>query len=347
MEPLRNTVTLPIEEDSQIPAARRSARDLAERIGLLQDAVARAELVVVELAGNILHHAGHGRLFLSATTAGDALQIIALDAGPGIPSVQHAMQDGFTTSTTPGLGLGAVERLARDFDLYTQVGKGTVLSAVIGEEQPGKLAAAPPGNPTTVLSTCLEGEQLNGDSWTLFTGPERVVYTLIDGLGHGFYASEAAALARSIAEKAFEDDPDLALSLLLERMHGPMRATRGAAITLVAVDSATVTCCGVGNVSATLHGPDGIDRTMVSNNGTLGHQMRKVQEFRYPYSPGTLLAMHSDGLTTRWRMSLYPGLQQKVPATIAGVLYRDAVRGRDDATILVSRLESSFGGDHE
>ncbi len=332
-------MVLPVEEESQIPAARRAARDLAEALGLTPQAVARAELVAVELAGNLLHHAGRGHLFLSSTAAGDELQLIAADTGPGIPSVPQAMQDGFSTSTTPGFGLGAVDRLAAGFDLYTQLGKGTVISATLGESKGASRLAGT----TAVLSTCIEGETLNGDSWTVFTGEHRIVYTLVDGLGHGLYASEAAAIARTIAEAALAEDPDLSLTALLDRMHNPMRATRGAAISLVAVapgpgSLGTVACCGVGNISCTLHGPDGTERTLVSNNGTLGHQMRKVQEFRYPYAPGTLLVMHSDGISNRWRMGLYPGLTERAPATVAGVLYRDSVRGRDDATVLVSRL---------
>ena len=48
--------------------------------------------------------------------------------------------------------------------------------------------------------------------------------------------------------------------------------------------------------------------------------------------------MHSDGVATHWKMAQYPGLLAQPPATVAAVLYRDAVRGRDDATVLVARL---------
>ena len=48
--------------------------------------------------------------------------------------------------------------------------------------------------------------------------------------------------------------------------------------------------------------------------------------------------MHSDGMTTRWKLGSYPGLDRHTPATVAGVLYRDTLRGRDDATVLVARL---------
>ena len=76
---------------------------------------------------------------------------------------------------------------------------------------------------------------------------------------------------------------------------------------------------------------------MVSHNGTVGHVTRKVQEFVYPWLPGALVIMHSDGLGTQWSLERYPGLALRDPALIAGVLYRDFQRGRDDVTVLVAR----------
>jgi hypothetical protein len=166
------------------------------------------------------------------------------------------------------------------------------------------------------------------------------VYMVVDGLGHGLYASEAACVATKFCHSALHLDPRIALPRLVEQMHQPMRATRGAAIALVGVDEAsrTVTCCGIGNISCSLQLPDGRSHSMVSHNGTLGHQMRHVQAFEYSYERGALLIMHSDGLSTHWKMTQYPNLIERSPATVAGVLYRDSIRGRDDATILVARL---------
>jgi hypothetical protein len=76
---------------------------------------------------------------------------------------------------------------------------------------------------------------------------------------------------------------------------------------------------------------------MVSHNGTIGHTVRKVQEFRYPWPPGALLVMHSDGLGTQWHVDRYPGLVARHPSLIAGTLYRDFRRERDDVTVLIAR----------
>ena len=332
MESLREAATIALEDDTQIAVARRAAGAMAARLNLSADAIARAELVVVELAGNLLHHATRGTLYLSSTAEGTGLQVIAADKGPGIGNVALAMEDGFSTRSTPGLGLGAVRRMVQEMGVYSQHGAGTVISAVVGEDRdphPQQLA---------VLSTCIAGETLNGDSWLVHRAPGRTVYMVVDGLGHGLYASEAASLATRMAAGALTDNPSLALTALLNRMHEPMRATRGAAIAFVSVAGPVATCCGVGNISVLLHSADGTARSVLSHNGTLGHQMRKVQEFPYPLTPGTTLVMHSDGIATHWKAAQYPGLLAQPPATAAGVLYRDAVRGRDDATVLVAKL---------
>jgi hypothetical protein len=79
---------------------------------------------------------------------------------------------------------------------------------------------------------------------------------------------------------------------------------------------------------------------MVSHNGTVGHEVRKIQEFTYPWHPEGILIMHSDGLGTHWTVERYAGLAAKHPSLIAGILYRDFNRGRDDVTVLVAREDN-------
>jgi hypothetical protein len=76
---------------------------------------------------------------------------------------------------------------------------------------------------------------------------------------------------------------------------------------------------------------------MVSRNGTAGHIAPKVQEFHYPVPSGAIMVMFSDGLGTHWDLRAYPGLLQRSAAVIAGVLYRDFSRRKDDVTVVVAR----------
>src|SRR5262249_13074084 len=114
--------------------------------------------------------------------------------------------------------------------------------------------------------------------------------------------------------------------------------TRGAAVAVAELDldAGLLRFAGVGNISATVFAA-GVSRSAVSHNGTVGHEARKFQEFTYPFPRGALLVMHSDGLATHWRLDGYAGLAARHPALVAGVLYRDFKRGRDDVTVLAIR----------
>jgi serine phosphatase RsbU (regulator of sigma subunit) len=120
-------------------------------------------------------------------------------------------------------------------------------------------------------------------------------------------------------------------------MHDALRKTRGAAVAVAELDRAqrTVHFAGVGNVSAIILSADGLQKNMVSHNGTVGFEMRKVQQFNYPWPPGSFVVFYSDGLTSHLRLERYNGLLTRHPMLIAGVMYRDFSRQRDDVTAVV------------
>jgi hypothetical protein len=96
---------------------------------------------------------------------------------------------------------------------------------------------------------------------------------------------------------------------------------------------------GLGNISASIVSPVSPreSKNLVSYNGIAGHEARKIQEFAYEWPSGALLVVHSDGLSGRWDLARYPGLSLRDPSVVAGVLYRDFSRGRDDAIVVVVR----------
>jgi hypothetical protein len=93
---------------------------------------------------------------------------------------------------------------------------------------------------------------------------------------------------------------------------------------------------GVGNIAGTLVS-DGAVRRMVSHNGTAGHIAPRIREFTYAFAGTPLVVLHSDGLTAKWDLGAYPGLAAQHPSLVAGVLFRDHRRGRDDALIVAMR----------
>jgi hypothetical protein len=94
----------------------------------------------------------------------------------------------------------------------------------------------------------------------------------------------------------------------------------------------------VGNISGAIVNPaDETSSSMVSHYGIVGHAVRKIQEFNYPWAPNSLLIMHTDGVGTHWEVGRYVGLGATHAGLIAGVLYRNFRRGSDDATIVAVR----------
>jgi serine phosphatase RsbU (regulator of sigma subunit) len=173
-----------------------------------------------------------------------------------------------------------------------------------------------------------------GDAWAVRHSGGRDQILVVDGLGHGLLASQAA----DTALRVFEESDFAAPADIVKSMHGPLRSTRGASLALADVNysSGQILYAGVGNISGVILRPGGT-RSMVSHNGTVGHELHRVEGFAYPWSPDVTLVFHSDGLLSRWQLDPYPGLLARHPSIIAGILYRDFQRGRDDVTIVVSR----------
>ena len=157
---------------------------------------------------------------------------------------------------------------------------------------------------------------------------------LADGLGHGHFAAAAANAAIGAADRLGKDG----CAKTLATVHDRIRHTRGAAAAVAEVTLArrVMTFAGVGNIAAAIV-DNGSIRQAVSHNGTLGHQARVFREYTYPWPEGAMLVMHSDGLTSHWSLTRYPGLSMRHPSLIAAVLYRDYSRGRDDVTVVVAK----------
>jgi len=321
-----------VREATQAGEVRRAALALAEDCRFPETAASNLAIVVTELATNLVRHARGGEILLTACdeVAEAAIDVLSVDAGPGMSDVSRCLQDGFSTAGTPGGGLGAVRRLAQEFDLHSERGKGTVVFARLyaGERATGaKLQYAGIRLPLASETEC-------GDAWSVMAGNGHASFLVADGLGHG----PLAATASRTAVRTFRAGADRQPADVMQTLHLALRSTRGAAAGLARVDFASgeIRFCGVGNTSFVLAG-SGRQQQMVSHNGTLGHQATRFHEFSYPWNNGNVLVMHSDGLSARWDASRYPGLLARHPGVIAGVLYRDFRRTRDDVSVLVAR----------
>ncbi len=332
----------PIGESSQVAEARRKVAALAGGAGLDETQVGICAVIASEMGTNLLKHAKEGEIFLRTVAQGAAqgIEIVALDRGPGMADVGRALQDGHSTAGSSGTGLGAIVRMATEFDIHSMPGRGTGLVARIWKRDfPGArnaLAAR-----TGVISLAKPGESVSGDAWYSESSGRRTVCAVADGLGHGPLAAQAAVLAI----ESLREHGDAALSEQIDFAHGALRSTRGAALGVAEIlhDQGIVKFVGIGNIMASVH-QDGTARNMVSQNGILGHQIRRVTEFQYPWSESATLIMCSDGISTHWDLSLYAGLTTRDPSLIAATLYRDFTRGRDDTTVMVLKITAAGDG---
>jgi anti-sigma regulatory factor (Ser/Thr protein kinase) len=330
-----NQMHILMTDPSQTAAARRMAVELARK-GELDEAIrGRVALVVTELATNLSKHASKGELLFRLLGTGigpaEGFEVLSLDRGPGIKDPARALADGYSTAGSPGTGLGAVVRAATEFDVFSQAGQGTAVVARIFPQ--GHCVPMSQGPAVGVVHRAVQGEEISGDAWLVRSFPGGWLCGVADGLGHGPIAAEAAIPIIEAVRSATHTTRPIEL---LEAAHRVAKPTRGAAfgVAVIQEEDSMVRFAGIGNVAAVvLEGER--RRQLVSYDGILGHAYRKVAEMAHAWSSQTTLVLHSDGISTHWDMKQYPGLLSRDPSLIAGVLYRDFTRGRDDATILV------------
>ena len=311
---------------------------MGEEVKLGENAQGSLNIIVTELGTNLHKHARNGELVIRRleSASGAGVEVLSIDRGPGIADVARCLEDGFSTTGTQGNGLGSIRRLSSVFDIYSTP-QGTVTVAQVWN---GAFAETNREPETGAVCLPYPGETRCGDAWAKMGSAKTLAVAMVDGLGHGVDAASAAELAIDI----FEENSGLLPQLALQKMHGALRATRGAAGFLLQVNlqDRKIVCSGIGNISGgTVQGD--ICKSFVSLNGTLGHQAHRFQEFLYDWPPSSLMFFHSDGLQSRWKLSAYPGLQVRHPSLIAAVLYRDFRRSRDDVTVLVVK-DSARGG---
>jgi anti-sigma regulatory factor (Ser/Thr protein kinase) len=329
---MNNQLRFSISESSAAGEARRGANSLTSKLGFDETFRGKVAVVVTEVATNLAKHAKQGQLLIRALERDGrlGLELLALDQGPGMANVNEFMRDGFSTTGSPGTGLGSIARLSDEFDIHSVPGVGTALVARLWSQKM-PIASRPRQFEIGVVCLPKPGEDVCGDAWVVDWSAGQCLILVADGLGHG---PEAASASKE-AVQVLRAHPHLAPTALIEFAHGALRSTRGAAMAVARLDLARgVKYAGVGNIAGVVITPNGI-RHMVSHNGIVGHEVRKIQEYTYPWSADALLIVHSDGLTAHWNLSHYPGLMGRDPSLIAGVLYRDFTRGRDDTTVLV------------
>lgn len=121
-----------IEKEQDVVPFRNRVKEFAVKIGM--SLVNQTKLITAasELVRNMLKYAGGGIVLIEAITAGrdNGIRLTFSDKGPGIKDIALAMKDGYSSGKSLGIGLPGTKRLVNEFDIKSEVGKGTVVSII-------------------------------------------------------------------------------------------------------------------------------------------------------------------------------------------------------------------------
>ena len=324
-----------IAHPSDAGAAQRAARAMSLALGFAEQASEEMGLVVRELASNLVKHAERGTLTLTPLSEGerDGLEIASVDTGPGIADVEEAVRDGFSTACSLGCGLGAVNRMMDQVEISSQPGTGTRLVCrrwrrdALPAPAVSRLEFGAASRPHPKMN-------VNGDAFVIKQAGQTALAAVIDGLGHGPEAHRAAQAARVYVE-AHYDQP---LGEIFRGVGRTCRATRGVVMALARFDQSreTLTFASFGNIEARVIGsPTPIN--FLVRRGIVGVHTTGPVVTEHPWTPGSLLVLHSDGISTRWHWDDFASLADKPADAIAQALLRQLAKEEDDATVVVVR----------
>lgn len=328
-----------MEERSYVSYIKREIHLQVARAKFTVMQAAEIDIIVSELASNIIKHAGHGELLFRVQDLDDqtsAFEVISIDNGPGIADTIRMLKDGVSTTHTLGHGLGSINRLSDTAQLYSIPGWGTIMYAQVKTKNKRK---DPPRihNPD-VRALCVNKprETVCGDGYRVKRTARETVIFFGDGLGHGIKAKEAVDCAGDFIFECTENDP----VEIIRQMHEKIRRTRGLVGSIAVCNTKTNEwrICGVGNIFTRMY--TGLEpKNYMSYNGTIGLNLpNSLGSSCFPLEGNQHLIMCSDGIKTRWDLSRYPSILKYDNMILASAIYKDFSRGTDDASVLVAKV---------
>lgn len=298
--------------------------------------IAEIDIIVSELTSNLVKHAGQGEILyrLVNRNGESTFEVLTIDHGPGIADVPRMMKDGVSTTNTLGQGLGAIQRLSDEFQVYSMPNWGTVTYTVVGDRR----HRTKPVIGLDVRAVCVPKprEVVCGDGYAVRRTHDKCCVLLGDGLGHGEHANEAVRRATEIFMETDETNP----VQLLRLMHENVRRTRGLVASVAVLDAGKMEwrICGVGNITTRLYGGL-LFKHYMAYNGIVGLNIpNTMNESVIPAEKNQQLIMCSDGIRNRWDVTRYPAILKYDCMILAAVLYKDFNRGNDDASIFIGKI---------
>ena len=324
-----------LTDRSYLSIIKKDIVKIAEQVKFTAKRIAELELIISEIATNLLKHAGGGELIvrLLSDNGNPGIEILSIDKGPGMADPVRMIEDGVSTTNTLGHGLGSIKRLSDQFQLYSLKDWGTVLLSRVFA-QPLQTSISKLGVFPIVINK--PGETVCGDAYAWKANPYYFKILLGDGLGHGPLANLAANRACDAFRKSVFNDP----SDILNDIHKHVKDTRGLVATVAVYDIVNKAwkICGVGNISTRLCNAL-TSKTHVPFNGILGVNISgRIQSQYIDNEDGDYMVLCSDGISTRWETTKHPSVFKYDLSILAAVIYKDYARHSDDMSVVVVKV---------
>jgi anti-sigma regulatory factor (Ser/Thr protein kinase)/serine/threonine protein phosphatase PrpC len=326
------TAQISIGETLDCAVAKQTARRLTCELGFAAAHSEEVVLAVAELASNVVRHAGHGTLIFRPLNGGErvGIEVEAEDHGPGMKDIEQAFADGYSSAGGLGYGLGTVNRLMDELEITSTAALGTRILCrrwIRRSTEAMHVHAWEVGVASRPRGCARE----NGDAFVVREWDGKLLAGVIDGLGHGEPAQQAALAAQTFVQSHYE----LALEKMLLGAGRACRGTRGVVMALARFDSLTdMTFSSLGNVE--VRAWSGEERLQfLVKRGILGVGEPHTIVQHHRWNPGWTLVLHSDGLHAHWQWGDFPGLEWQPAQAIADKLLHELAKDDDDATAVV------------
>lgn len=316
---------------------KKEVHNLAVSKEFPQAKVSQLDVIAAEMTSNLHKYAIAGELLLGYfdQPGAEYIELICLDKGPGMRDTARMMKDGFSTSNTMGHGLGSIQRMSDAFDIFSQVGWGTmVLSRVY--KSPPVHTKIKKGFQFKQLVIAKPKELVSGDGCYLKQSDDYIKIILCDGLGHG----PEANLAANEAVRAFKQCPSTSPVDIIRYIHPEVRKTRGLVATIIVYDikAKQLRIGGVGNIATKLTGPL-LSKSHLSYNGIIGHNIpNTMNDLIVEVQDYNQVVLCSDGIRSRWETGRITGLNRLDLSLQAAAVYKDYARLSDDMSVVIAKF---------
>ncbi|WHH61367.1 SpoIIE family protein phosphatase [Petroclostridium sp. X23] len=326
---------------------RRQIADKMKSLNFSDKEISEVSIVVSELCSNIIKHNavdGKIRFFEITERSRVGIEIVAEDKGPGIEDIDEVLKDGVSSKGTMGGGFGAIRRFSDFFEIRSNTkdieNKGMLAGTMITVRKWRFTSIDASGTGSSeikvsVMSRPHTGFSVNGDCYYTKGFGDREIIAVVDGLGHGMEAHEAA----SRAVKIIDENIHCSIDEIIRNMNMALKNTRGAVVALVIIYKFIneFEMISIGNIDCR-YIAGGTTEKLLSYNGYVGAYRGSCKARKHNYNKGDILVLCSDGISSKWEIDRYSHGIINSPSVLCSTVFKEHARQNDDATMLVAVL---------